>query len=997
MRVLRFISILALLATVVPAPCFAQDRGSKPKSAQPKIRQAKQEFKAGQAAEKRGDWTGAFDLYSRAARDWPGNRPYRVRESLARFHLVQAREYQAESDAAAGRLAAARQNLQLAQALDPSYPVVRQRLAEIDQMLAHRPGAQAQPWPKLPQVRSEPGRRSFDYHGDTEGAYQLIAREFGLSAAFDPQLPHQLIRFRVNDVDFRTAMRLVGEMTGTFWRALTPRLFFVAANTPAKVRQYAPSIVRTVELRASQTPSGMEDTTRVVRDIAEITSTQLNTATHTLTLRGTPRQVALATALVHEIEQPRGEILLEMDILDVNHGLAQQIGITPPSSASAYTISPTQIQEAQQSLQGLIDVITQVFGQPSAIAGMSQSQIEALLGAGQLNASSLIPALVAFGGGRTRFLSTLPGAVAQLAETLDLVRSGQQVMLRAEDGEPATFFVGDRFPVALNQYSSSLASSTLVPQVGSATFPTSNFPTGVKPVAVVAADFNGDGYADLAVANQTDNTVSILTNNGTGSFTAGETIQVPSSPVALVAGDFNGDGKLDLAIVSGASKVVSIFLGNGDGTFRLEGQFPLDSGADAIVAADFNAGGVLDLAVANGGANTVSILLGRGDGTFEAPFEIPVGTNPVALAASDFNNDRKEDLAVVDQGDDNVMILTGAGDGTFQRGGTFATGKTPVAVAAADFNNDGNIDLAVANQADNTISILLGKGDATFQPAINFQTGQAPSAILAADFNLNGFPDLAVANENDNTVSVLLNNGQGAFNTGLTLATGASPDALASADFDQNGFADLAVANQGGNNVSVIYNDINLVPSSTALTGTGLSAFPGVQYIDIGLKVTVTPRLHPDGEVTLKMNVEIHGLTPQSVNGIPVITNRTIQQVVRVKEGQPTLLVSFLNPQESLTLTGWPGLAPLAARNRSNQREELVIVVRPRLIRMPKHKSETLFAGIGGGQGPTPVFPPPALPLSPAAPAPSRPRGPLPPALPPSPAVPAGPGLRRPF
>ena len=64
-----------------------------------------------------------------------------------------------------------------------------------------------------------------------------------------------------------------------------------------------------------------------MRSIAEITRTQLDTAARTLTLRGTPDKVSLATTLIHEIEQPRGEILLELDILEVNRNLARQIGV----------------------------------------------------------------------------------------------------------------------------------------------------------------------------------------------------------------------------------------------------------------------------------------------------------------------------------------------------------------------------------------------------------------------------------------------------------------------------------------------------------------------------------------------------------------------------------------------------------------------------------------------------------------------------------------------
>jgi Bacterial type II and III secretion system protein/FG-GAP-like repeat len=946
---MRFGRLLAFFAAfaLVSAALAAQKRpaGKKPHASAQEIRQARHEFQAGQRAEKRGDWTLAFSYYSRAAHDWPERAEYRLRESLARFHLVQARAYQAESEAANGHLRAAQRNFKLALALEPSYSVARQRLGEIDQMLAKRPEIEPGTQESVPRIESAPGKRSFDYRGDTEGAYQEIARQFGVEAGFDPEMPHQTIRFQVNDVDFPTAMRLLGEMTGTFWRPLTPRLFFVTADTPAKVLEYAPSIVRTVLLPASQSVSDMEETARIVRSIAEITRTQLDTAARTLTLRGTPDKVNLATALIHEIEQPRGEILLELDILEVDRNLARQIGVIPPTSATVYTISPTQIQQAQSSFAGLISVITQIFGQPSAIAGLPASQVSALLGAGQLSISSLLPPLVAFGGGETTFLLTVPSAIAQLSESLNLVQSGQQMMLRAEDGEPATLFVGDRYPITLSTLSSSITAPAIIPTVSQSSFPRSDYPVGQLPAAIATADFNGDGYADMAVANETDNTVSILLNDGAGSFTDGEVIPVPAAPVALVTGDFNGDGKEDLAVVSRDAGVVSILSGNGDGTFSLAGQYSVGQNPSAIVTADFNGDGVADLAVANSGSNTVSILLGTGTGAFEAPIDLPTGTTPVALATADFNGDSKADLAIVDQGDNAVLIYMGNGDGTFTRGSAFATGDFPTSIVAADFNNDSKIDLAVTNQNDNTVSVLFGNGDGTFQSQIAFETAAGPVAILAADFNIDGVPDLAVANENDNTVSIFLNNGTGNFGNRIDVQSGTGPDALASADFDQNGRPDLAIANGTDNNVSVILNDISLVPGSNATQ----TPYPGSEFVDLGLKVTVTPRLHPDHSVTLKMKVEIKGLGSQDVNGIPVLTNRSFEQTARVVDGQPTMIVSALQPQESLTLTGWPGLQLLAHRNRQNQNTELVIVVRPHLVRMPNFKSKTIYAGVGPG------------------------------------------------
>lgn len=908
------------------------------------IQNARREFQAGQRAERQADWTTAFGFYSLAARDWPANKAYRLRESLARFHLVQARVYTAEANAAAGHLRAARRELKDAVALDPSYAVARQRLVEVDQMLVHRPEFDRASPPRLPQLQPQPGKRNFDYRGDIEGAYQEIARQFGLAAAFDPLMPRATIRFRVDDVDFPTAMRLLAEMTRTYWRPLAPRLFFVTGDTPAQLAQYAPSIVRSVLLRASDSPSEMEETARVVRGIAEITQTQLDTATHTLTLRGTPKKVALAAALASEIERPRGELLLELDILEVNRNLAQQLGITPPTSATAYAISPSEIAQAEQSTAGLIDVITQIFGQPSAIAGVPASQVEALLSSGQLSAANLIPPLVAFGGGKTTFLATLPGALAQLGETLNLVQGGQQMFLRAEDGEPATLFVGDRYPVSLFRFSSGLSSPGFVPQVTNSSFPRSDFPVGSKPEAIAAGDFNGDGYSDLAVANEGDNTVSILLNNGSGSFTTGQVIDVPAGPVALVAGDFNGDGKTDLAVASSAANLVTILLGKGDGTFSIGSEIFVPSDPVALLAGDFNADGKADLAVASTTANTVSILLGQGDGSFQSPVAIPVGAAPVALAAGDYNGDGKTDLAVLDQGDDDVLVLTGQGDGAFTRGGAFPTGKMPTALASGHFTGNGFLDLAVANESDNSVSILLGNGDGTFQPRLDYPTGTSPVALLAADFTSNGFLDLAVANQADNNVSILLNDGTGNFSSRVDVSTGNSPDALASADFDKNGLPDLAIANFADNSVSVILNDVSLVPPSAT---AGLTPYPGFEYVDLGLKVTVTPRLHPDGSVTLNMKAQILGLTPVNVDQVPILTQRSIEQTARVKEGQPTILVSFLQPQENLTLTGWPGLAALGGRNKQSQDEELVILVRPRLVRTPPRTSKTFYAGVG--------------------------------------------------
>jgi hypothetical protein len=127
-------------------------------------------------------------------------------------------------------------------------------------------------------------------------------------------------------------------------------------------------------------------------------------------------------------------------------------------------------------------------------------------------------------------------------------------------------------------------------------------------------------------------------------------------------GDFNGDGVLDLAVANGSSGTVSVLLGLGDGTFGAERRFTVVGHPSSVAVGDFNGDGVLDLAVANAGADptyfgTVSVLLGRGDGSFGGENRFGVGEETVFVALGDFNRDGRLDIAVVNVRSNDVGVL----------------------------------------------------------------------------------------------------------------------------------------------------------------------------------------------------------------------------------------------------------------------------------------------------------------------------------------------------
>ena len=203
---------------------------------------------------------------------------------------------------------------------------------------------------------------------------------------------------------------------------------------------------------------------------------------------------------------------------------------------------------------------------------------------------------------------------------------------------------------------------------------------GGFPFFVAVADFNGDGSADVAVTNASDSTVSVLLGKGDGTFTQAAGSPIPGfnyNPAQVVAADFNGDGIPDLAVADFTpvnqnppkddqmSNVV-VMLGKGDGTFTPAAGSPITVGlyATMLVAADFNQDGKTDLAVGNSGDNTdlptqtLTLLLGDGKGGF-APAGPPtqLGNSPNDMVAADFNGDGTTDLAIPNLGEFDTTIL----------------------------------------------------------------------------------------------------------------------------------------------------------------------------------------------------------------------------------------------------------------------------------------------------------------------------------------------------
>ncbi|HYH67794.1 MAG TPA: VCBS repeat-containing protein [Urbifossiella sp.] len=199
---------------------------------------------------------------------------------------------------------------------------------------------------------------------------------------------------------------------------------------------------------------------------------------------------------------------------------------------------------------------------------------------------------------------------------------------------------------------------------------------GTEPGGITVADVNGDGVPDLVVANGGSEDVSLLFGRGQGrdwDLTAGPRLRAGAGPMATAVADVNGDGIADILVANGGADTVYLLPGVGLGFFDDRRPVVFHTGSrpvDLFVGAFDSAGG-LDLVTANAGSADLTLFPG-----FGAPRAVPTGSAAVRAVAGDFTGDGAPDLLVA--GADGRFALMSHGPAGFGLTMAFASGLTAV-------------------------------------------------------------------------------------------------------------------------------------------------------------------------------------------------------------------------------------------------------------------------------------------------------------------------------
>ncbi|MCA9120975.1 MAG: VCBS repeat-containing protein [Planctomycetaceae bacterium] len=365
-------------------------------------------------------------------------------------------------------------------------------------------------------------------------------------------------------------------------------------------------------------------------------------------------------------------------------------------------------------------------------------------------------------------------------------------------------------------------------------------PLDRRPLAFAIADVDQNNSPDVITLNAKPSgftidpaeSVSVLLNDGAGTFTSGASVElrsesvVRSSPQFLVVADFDKDNDIDVLVSDVGEPGLWIIPGGSDGSFNSPRHQPLAVPPVNIHAGDFNNDGYID-AILDSDNHWLTLATNKKELKFDTSEQLVASPGAPGATFVDWDNDGDLDI-LRPAGDATVDLFRSSGlpeqvmvirnnDGKLAAGRRWSVGPAPAGLAFADFDDDGNLDIAVANSGDvafnisaDSVTILYGDGSAAIHRSEEVNLGATPTAFTAADFDGDGDTDLAFATPasggtfgggggESESLRVMLNQGDGVFAEARAFAADGFIEDMLSRDVDNDGDIDvIAVAPGGG-------------------------------------------------------------------------------------------------------------------------------------------------------------------------------------------------------
>jgi general secretion pathway protein D len=488
MRQTRFHSIAAvLLLALLAAGCGAA-----------------RSFGRGDAAARSGNWDVAVEQYRRAVQQNPSRTDYKIALERAminasHMHLDQARILEVR-----GNLDEALREYRRASEYDPTNRQIVFKVQELEKKVREAAEA-ARPKPTITQMREQARKTSpepllnpasrepivVDFRNAAlRDIFNSISAMTGINVTYDRDFQDRAYSVRLDGVTLEQALNQILSANQLFYKVLNERTIMVIPDTPPKRAQYEEQVIRTFFISHADATELAQLINTIIRVPSMAVQPMIapNKTANTITVRATANVASIIEKVIEANDNPRAEIVVDVQILEVNRSRAKQYGL----DLSAYSINGVFSPEQDPRVTSGGGTTTP----PTTGGGTGTPTTPS---AGTLNSPPFNLNSITRGVSLSDFYLAVPTAVIRFLETDSETKLIAKPQLRGAEGEKLTLNLGDDIPVPATVF-------TPLATGGSNVNPLTSFnyrPVGVIVEITPRVTFENEIILDLLVESST--------------------------------------------------------------------------------------------------------------------------------------------------------------------------------------------------------------------------------------------------------------------------------------------------------------------------------------------------------------------------------------------------------------------------------------------------------------------------------------------------------------
>lgn len=524
---------------------------------------AKKLFKQGQQAEAKDNVLGAYQAYHQAYQKDPEDLRYKTSYERLRFPAASLFIKQGETLRAQGDDTGALTDFLQALEIDPSNELATQDIRATREKL-NRPTApdreSAMPQGETAKLSEMAGpvqlkpisNEPLTLHmvEDSKVVYQTVGKAAGINVLFDPDYHSTRIQVDLSNVTLFDALRIIGTVSGTFWRPVTSNTIFVAQNTRGKRMELDDQAVQTFYLTNVSQQNDLNDIQTALRNVFTTAKLYGVPSQNAIIMRGTPDELLLAQKLINDLDKAQPEVVVDVAILEVSKNWERNIGLQLPQTASI----------AFQQSNANLNNTTSTTGTTGTGTGTGTTPTTGSTGGLTLNNLAHLNA--------SNFAVSIGQATANLLLTNSSTQILQNPRIRASDGQEATLKIGERLPVATGSYQTG-AATAIVSSLVNTQF--QYLDVGVNIDMKPTVHYDGDITLKLKIEVSSSTSTSNLGGINEpiiNQRTVDQTIRLKNGEASILGGILQHQNSLNVSGYPGLAKlpVLKYIFGNQDRT-----------------------------------------------------------------------------------------------------------------------------------------------------------------------------------------------------------------------------------------------------------------------------------------------------------------------------------------------------------------------------------------------------------------------------------------------